>query len=323
MTKKSFILYCDTYEHIKCLPLDEKGRLLDAIFNYSLHNEVEIDGMAGMAFSFIKAQMERDGQKYDKFLDKQKENGAKGGRPKGTVDVISYSGKVVPREVHSDSHFLYLMKDTQNNEYKIGETKNLYKRRQTIKRPTSDLLIIDFIITDGYSCQQAEKNIIQIFSDSRISGDWFDLQQNQVEDMLNLIKAVGKEEFPNIPTVNLNTQKSLNDTVNDTVNVNGNGNDNVMFKEFWENYPRQRRGGKEKALSAFKKACERDDVNNILQGLADYILSEEVESGYAKGAAAWLNDDRWRNDYFAKPQKLTLEDHVYSAIGDIDNGKLF
>jgi len=31
----------------------------------------------------------------------------------------------------------------------------------------------------------------------------------------------------------------------------------------------------------------------FLEGVKNYVGSREVQDGYAKGAAAWLNDDRW------------------------------
>lgn len=87
--KKSFILYLDSYENIKSLSINEKGLLLDAIFNHALDNEFFIDGIAGMAFKFIKQQMDRDSKKYNDFINKQKENGLKGGRPKNNPTVKS------------------------------------------------------------------------------------------------------------------------------------------------------------------------------------------------------------------------------------------
>lgn len=82
MTKKSFILYHDTYDSIKDLSFEDKGKLFDAIFNYSLENEVNVDGEAGMAFKFIKSQLDRDSNKYDKYIEKQRANGKKGGKAK-------------------------------------------------------------------------------------------------------------------------------------------------------------------------------------------------------------------------------------------------
>lgn len=72
------------------------------------------------------------------------------------------------------------------------------------------------------------------------------------------------------------------------------------FDEFWDQYPRQRRGAKDKAELAYRKAITRDSADNVIAGLLRYAASDEVARGFAKGAAAWLNDDRWLNDYSIK-----------------------
>lgn len=73
-----------------------------------------------------------------------------------------------------------------------------------------------------------------------------------------------------------------------------------LFDEFWKIYPKKRAGSKERALKAFKKACGKDNPENIIAGAEMYAVSDEAtreEGKYAKGAAAWLNDDRWMNQY--------------------------
>lgn len=75
------------------------------------------------------------------------------------------------------------------------------------------------------------------------------------------------------------------------------------FDEFWEIYPRQRRGSKDKARAAYLKALTRTTKEEIYDGTAKYAASDEVARGYAKGAAAWLNDDRWGHDYGTQPRQ--------------------
>lgn len=74
------------------------------------------------------------------------------------------------------------------------------------------------------------------------------------------------------------------------------------FEVFWEKYPRQRRGNKVKAWNAFRAASGRSTFAEIMDGLGRYQTSNEVNQGYAKGAAAWLNDDRWEVDYSIQPK---------------------
>ncbi len=73
------------------------------------------------------------------------------------------------------------------------------------------------------------------------------------------------------------------------------------FQRFWDLFPRQRRGSKEKAYPAYISALTRATEEQIFKGLDAYCQSREVSEGYAKGAAAWLNDDRWASDYSNQP----------------------
>ena len=76
------------------------------------------------------------------------------------------------------------------------------------------------------------------------------------------------------------------------------------FDEFWRNYPRQRRGNKQKSQTAYKRALKenRATEDQIIEGLKSYVQSDEVKTGFAKGAEAWLNDDRWAVDYAVTPR---------------------
>ena len=81
--KKSFLIYLDYEEHFKLMSDEQLGQLIRAIIEYEKNKEVpRLDGMVKMAFSFIKAQLDRDREKYEEKCAKNKENGAKGGRPK-------------------------------------------------------------------------------------------------------------------------------------------------------------------------------------------------------------------------------------------------
>lgn len=77
------------------------------------------------------------------------------------------------------------------------------------------------------------------------------------------------------------------------------------FAVFWKGFPRDRIGNKDKAKSAYVKALTRATEEEILNGLEKYRRSSEVASGYAKGAAAWLNDDRWASDYRTPGEQTT------------------
>lgn len=72
------------------------------------------------------------------------------------------------------------------------------------------------------------------------------------------------------------------------------------FQDIWEVWPKLRKGSKSKALYAYTSALKRDTPENINDGVQRYIESDEAKGQYAKGCAAWFNDDRWNNDYSQK-----------------------
>jgi len=69
------------------------------------------------------------------------------------------------------------------------------------------------------------------------------------------------------------------------------------FSVFWKLFPRQRIGNQQKAEAAYRQALSRSTADEIFAGLKSYLDSDEVKRGFAKGAAAWLNDDRWKVQY--------------------------
>ena len=71
------------------------------------------------------------------------------------------------------------------------------------------------------------------------------------------------------------------------------------FETFWDLYPRQRRGNKDKAYKAYCRAIEnkRATSEQILEAVKKYAKSKTVLEGYAKGCEAWLNDDRFNWEY--------------------------
>ncbi len=71
------------------------------------------------------------------------------------------------------------------------------------------------------------------------------------------------------------------------------------FETFWKNYPKQRIGSKDKAYTSYCRVLKenRCTEERLLEAVKEYAYSDEVRRGYAKGCAAWLNDDRFNTEY--------------------------
>lgn len=82
--KNGFVLYCSQYATINKLSTEEKGMLLEAIFHYQMTGEEMILNSfhVEIVFSMVKQQLDMDNEKYQKIVDRNKTNGANGGRPK-------------------------------------------------------------------------------------------------------------------------------------------------------------------------------------------------------------------------------------------------
>ena len=91
-----------------------------------------------------------------------------------------------------------------------------------------------------------------------------------------------------------------------------------MFDLFWVDFPRQRRGNKAKAKSAYLRALKenRATESEIADGLMGYVNSSEVAGGFAKGAEAWLNDDRWGSDYTTQQKQGGGQSNEINAAFD-------
>lgn len=81
--KKKIIVYTDWKSTFEKLSDEEAGRLIKHFFSYvNDENPNAPDRLTELLFEPIKQTLKRDLKKWETFIDKQKENGKKGGRPK-------------------------------------------------------------------------------------------------------------------------------------------------------------------------------------------------------------------------------------------------
>ena len=87
MKKESFLLYNNFYGPIKHLDDKKLGQLFRAIYEYEVNGEIiDLDSDIKMAFDFFKNQLDVDSEKYKKIVERNKQNGSRGGRPKKSED---------------------------------------------------------------------------------------------------------------------------------------------------------------------------------------------------------------------------------------------
>lgn len=79
MDRDSFIIYKSFYKPISKLSDKQLGRLFRTIFMYQLGEVVTVEEDIEMAFEFFKNQFEIDESKYQGIVERNRENGRKGG----------------------------------------------------------------------------------------------------------------------------------------------------------------------------------------------------------------------------------------------------
>lgn len=82
MGKDSFLIYSSFYAPVSKLSDKQLGRLFRAIFKYHIDGVVTIEEDIEMAFAFFKNQFEIDKSKYQSKVERNRENGRKGGMAK-------------------------------------------------------------------------------------------------------------------------------------------------------------------------------------------------------------------------------------------------
>jgi hypothetical protein len=103
--KQAFLIYKGFYEPIKPLSLEERGQLFTAIYEYQVNGVDVNDGYTSsvkMCFMFFKNQFELDRQKYNKVVERNKNNGLKGGRPKTQPNPNNPVGFQEPKKADKD-----------------------------------------------------------------------------------------------------------------------------------------------------------------------------------------------------------------------------
>ncbi len=80
--KTSFILFNELGEPVNNLSDEDAGKLFKAIFEYQNGGIVQdLSPQAEMAFTFIRQQFDRSNEQYERICERNRANGAKGGRP--------------------------------------------------------------------------------------------------------------------------------------------------------------------------------------------------------------------------------------------------
>ena len=156
MEKKSFILHIDSLCVLDKMTNEQAGQLFKAIYEYQKTGEVNnLDFAMDMAITPFINQFKRDGDKYNSFVSKQKENGMKGGRPKKAMPLID----------NPNNPSLYLetqksLSDSVSDSVSVSDNEKdnvIINKRSLIFKPPTIEEVIEYFTEKGYNQKSAEK----------------------------------------------------------------------------------------------------------------------------------------------------------------------
>ena len=153
--RNSFLLYAEYEQYFDLLKAEEQAKLIKALFAVfngkdTSELEAQMEGATKMAFAFMRTQLENDTKKYQEKCDKLRENGAKGGAPKGNqnakINDENKAENVESLETQEENNQKVELgkENNQNNQKVIKTTKNNQKQQVKVL-DTKDLVLEEVI----------------------------------------------------------------------------------------------------------------------------------------------------------------------------------
>lgn len=157
MAKNSFVIYHHYRETLEDLTDEQVGILMRAIFDYEIDGiEPTFDGELKIAFKFIKKDLDFNSSKYESICERNRTNGAKGGRPKNPKNPDGFSktqeNPEKPKKADNDNEYDneydndidYDNIEESKKESKEKENNNLVSHTRTHERMSYDDIFRDF-----------------------------------------------------------------------------------------------------------------------------------------------------------------------------------
>jgi len=152
MERESFILYTSWYDAIRLLSQEQKGDLLDAIFNYHISGTTpEQSSTINLAFRFLKPVMDANISRYQAICEKNQQNGKLGGRPK-KPNGFSENRTVISKTLNDNDI------DNDNDNDNKNETDNKRKGLVEQAQPSATNNFIESIIDAFTYCYKQNRN---------------------------------------------------------------------------------------------------------------------------------------------------------------------
>ena len=185
MEKNSFILYTNYFEILKDLSDSDLGIMFRAILSYQTNGEYNIPKHLELAFKFIKNQLDIDEVKYNDFIEKQRQNGKLGGRPK-TQKTQAFSKK--PKKPKKPKLTQKSLNDNDNVNDNVNDNENVNENNNTALQPTQPVAVVPKKIP--------QQRVFDYFADKykKLTGFKYKSKSSDFVNIAKFIKDYGEDK---------------------------------------------------------------------------------------------------------------------------------
>ena len=120
MGKESFVMYKKFYKPVSGLSDEQLGRLFRVIFKYQIDGDVTVEKDIEIAFEFFKNQFDIDDIKYQAIVERNRNNGRKGGAPRKGLNGKPPGTTSTQGNPNNPVFFLEPKKADYDNDYDIN-----------------------------------------------------------------------------------------------------------------------------------------------------------------------------------------------------------
>lgn len=142
--KRSFVFNIDWRDVLMDYPAEVRYEVYDAIIEYAASGKLlDLKPLAKMAFSFIKKEMDYNNERYIEKVEKNRENGKKGGAPKGNRNAKKTKSKTTEttqnnRMVEKTTETTLNDNDNDIKEISLSRDKEIPQLEKDIKMPLDE-----------------------------------------------------------------------------------------------------------------------------------------------------------------------------------------
>ena len=193
MTRKSFVLHADSLNILDELSNEQAGLLFKAIKAHQLNESIELDMLTRVAINPFINQFDRDNQKYQTTVERNKVNGLKGGRPSKPKVTQGNPNKPsglngFPEEPKKADSVSVSVNDSDN------DSKSVIKEKDLSPKVNANLFLINeifqhWVITMNKSPRTSLTSLRKSKIDSRLKDGY------PVHEIKQAIDNVAKDQF--------------------------------------------------------------------------------------------------------------------------------